>query len=1138
METNTFIDDYPSISIQECQDIVNAYMQREKGTEDIDYIQDKGGMNWVYKGFQTNSQHGINSKTLSARDEKYGNNKKEVVEPHSWWYFAWDALKDFLLRVLVVAGVAAIIIEMIVEEDKKLAWIEGFAILMAVTLIVVVTATNNLKKDREFNHLNEEAESGKLITILRDGNLMVDVSYQEAMVGDIIILKSGIEVPADALLVEGFSVQIDESSVTGESKPMSKVLQEECVTKRDALLAKSGGQPLKSHDLPSALILAGTKVLNGSGKMLVINVGKHSAIGKINELVDSGEDELTPLQLKLEKIARDISFFGLGSAVILFIILIIKWAVQNSIRTEVVNGTTLNLWKAHPSGEHVKKFFEIFLTAITILVVAIPEGLPLAVTLSLAFAVSKMMKENNLVRKLAACETMGGANIICSDKTGTLTKNEMYFTNFFCGTDHVVYEATKGTSVPFENFIHQNCREKFVNTIVFNSLEDPTQKRGNPTEMALLKYIMGCNMDVLNLRSKGNKDFQATFSSDRKRMSTIVTLPDGKTYAFIKGASEYILEISDYLHNLETDAVTPMNYQQKKDFEKSIEGYAKQALRTIGLAYKEVNTKQLNLEAPDERGIYDYEKNGYNMIGICGIKDVIRPEVPASILKCHKAGIDVKMVTGDNKITAFAIAKEIGIITEANEKTAIVMEGPEFLRQIGGLVCDNCRDKEKCDCAKNEKDLEKEENKGKKIRKDAIKNKEVFDSIWPNLCVLARSRPEDKYALVTGLKDKDNVVAVTGDGTNDAPALSKASVGFAMNIAGTEVAKHAADILLMDDNFASIVVAVRWGRCIYESVQKFLVLQLTVNLVAVIMTFVSSIGLEDSIFSTVQMLWVNLIMDTLAALALATEPPSEDILDRKPINKNDYIVTLTMIKHIVGQSVLQIAVLCCFIFLGHKFLFNLLGRQETQNQMIPGTFPPQYSILIINAFHVIDPNTPFTGTNYSIHAAYNFNVFIVMTIFNFFNCRILDDRLNIFEGMLKSFWFILIVACIVVLQVLFVTFTGPAIRIAFWGLDPAGWALCIAFGFLVWIWGFLLKFIPTNKSTLGVGNKELPLEEINKRNSLMVRKSHNDEFFKRQESLARRGSQKNSLKKPSQKEFGKLSSIKEVKDDMSKAQQF
>ena len=1118
METEILLNEYPTLTIQECQDMVNGYMVREKGTEDVDYIQEKGGVEWLTNGLKTSLETGINSNSLAIRDEKYGNNRKEVEKLRSWFYFAWVAFEDFLLRILLAAGIILLIIELsIVEkEDLKLAWIEGFAILFAVALIVVVTASNNLSQDREFKRLNDVAESGKVITILRNGQLMIDVTFEETMVGDVIILKSGMEAPADCILLEGFSVEMDESSATGESKGMKKIPPAECVAKRDSLLSKN--IKLKHHDCPSSIILAGTKVLNGNGKVIAINVGRNSAIGKINELVAASEgDDATPLQLKLEKLARDISIVGLTAAVILFIATLIKWIVKNSKSKDKVTG--LNLWKSKKAGIHIRKFFKILLTSVTILVVAIPEGLPLAVTLSLAFAVAKMMKENNLVRKMDACETMGGATVICSDKTGTLTKNEMYFTDFYNEKDVSVYEATKARSIPFSDLFGKDCLTIFLNTIIYNSLEDPTQKRGNPTEMALLKYLMMCDVDVLAIRNDPSvkKIFQATFTSDRKRMSTIVRLQNGRTFAFLKGASEYVLETSNYFHDLVKNTVVPLTTLKKKECEMAIEGMAKRALRTIGLAYKEITDENGNYENTDERGLYDYERNEFILIGVCGIKDVIRPEVPESIRKCRVAGIDVKMVTGDNKITAYAIAQEVGIIGPHNENKAIVLEGSEFLRQIGGIVCGNCLDKPSCTCVSKESDLDKEENKGKLVKKDVIKNTEVFNSIWPNLCVLARSRPEDKYALVTGIKNLEQVVAVTGDGTNDAPALSKASVGFAMNIAGTEVAKKAADILLMDDNFASIVVAVKWGRHIYSSVQKFLQLQMTVSIVAVVMTFISSLGLDEAIFSAVQMLWINLIMDTLAALALATEPPSEEILKKKPIGKLDYMITVTMMKHIIGQSIFQIVVLCVFIFAGPKFLFDHTSRR--------GQRQPN-SILIVNGFEINGYDQEDLG--YSVHAAYNFNCLIFLTIFNFFNCRVLDDSWNCFKDIWKSTFFLLIVGIIIVLQIIFLTFAGPAIRIAFWGLHPSGWALCIGFGFAGLVFGFLLRLIPTTQFNNGFGNKELPKEELNKRNSLsIIRRSHNQNFF-RGESLVRRPSHRESQRLSQKIHAPDLPSVKEV----------
>ena len=1091
METNTLNEDEsPTISIEDCQEIVNSYMQREKGTEEIEFIQIKGGQEWLINSLKTSTTSGISENSIPVREEKYGSNRKTIVLPKTWCQFAIEALEDFMLRILIVAGIVSIIVDQIMHpEDRAIAWIEGFAILLAVTIIVIVTASSNLTQEREFISLNIKAEAGKVVTIIRSGIQLEDMNIDDVQVGDLVSIKSGMENPADAIVVEGFSVLIDESSVTGESKPMTKCSLQECQVKLVNWTKKNPDKTLKLHDIPSPVILAGTKILNGSGKMLIINVGPYSAIGKIKEIVESAEEELTPLQMKLENIARDISFFGLGAAVLLFVVLILRWVIESSIATPTV-------WSTQPAVWHVNVVLQALLMGITVLVVAIPEGLPLAVMLSLSFSVGKMMEENNLVRKLEACETMGSANIICSDKTGTLTKNEMFFTDFWCGSEHQVYDSIKGQILAIDNFVHEKARDLFLDTLILNSLEDPNLKKGNPTEMALLKYAKDAGVDVLARRNAVPKLFQATFSSDRKRMSTILKLENGNTYVFIKGASEFIIEISDFFHNLETNVSASLTTDQKSVCEKVIETMAKKALRTIGLAYKQINLDQVSLDSPDEHGIHEYEKSGFQLIGICGIKDVIRPEVPASIIKCYAAGIQVKMVTGDNKLTAYAIAKEVGIINPSNEKYAIVMEGPEFLRQIGGICCDNCRDKNACDCVKNEEELKIKGNEDKKIKKDSIKNKEAFDALWKNLCVLSRSRPEDKYALVTGLKERDNVVAVTGDGTNDAPALSKASVGFAMNIAGTEVAKHAADILLMDDNFASIVVAVKWGRNIYASIQKFLQLQLTVNFVAVIMTIISAVSVEQAILSTVQMLWINLIMDTLAALALATEPPSEELLNKPPVNKNDYIITLTMIKHIIGQTIYQLAVLLVFMFAGHLFLFDLNGRQTQPD-----------SILIWNGFTKLgwsDGKVAMYG-KYTVHAAYNFNVFIMMTFCNFFNCRILDDSFNIFHRVHRSTLLIIILSVIFGLQIILLTFTGPAIRVVQWGLGPAGWALCIGFGMITWIVRALLLLIPTQNSEKGIGNKEMSREILNRGSLLSLKKSHDSNFYKRKESI-RRGS--------------------------------
>lgn len=1065
---------------------ITKYQQRKNLCEDVDFLESQGGSDAILRGLKSDLENGISSSSLQTRIDMYGDNEREEIPIKTFCQLACEALNDYMLIIMCIAGVANIIINMITEADhRETAWIEGFAILLAVAIVVIVQAVNDLKKEKEFQKLNEEVENGKRILIIRDGkeNLL---NNSKVVVGDIVKLKGGMEIAGDGILLFGYSVQVDESSMTGETDPIHKATIEECVKKRNEIQSSGKGNKHKIHDVPTPVMMSGTKILGGSGLMIVTTVGNDCAIGKIKSLVEDGEAEATPLQLKLEKIARDIGIFGLVSAVLLFTALMIRFIIENSIKG----------WDEVEAAVHVKEVLNYFLIAITILIVAIPEGLPLAVTLSLAFSVQKMMKENNLVRRLQACETMGGADIICSDKTGTLTMNKMFMTHFWNNEAHQIYYPESKKIVDYHNFMNTDASKVFENVITFNSNEDPSKDEGNPTEQATLKYLHGLGFPVLKHRESNKPQFVADFSSDRKRSSVIIKLNE-RFYVFMKGASEWMLEVSDSFLDLSSGEESNLDFELKSTIESAIEDFATKSLRTIGLAYKEISEEDMDLETTDEKGVYNFEKDGFTLVGVCGIKDIIKADVPMAVLKCHKAGIDVKMVTGDNKITAEAIANECNIINSTNKYKAIVLEGKDFLSKVGGIVCDNCRDKDECDCVRKEIDLKKPKNKGKKVRKDTIKNQEAFDRIYKNLVVLARSRPEDKYALVVGLKERGHVVAVTGDGTNDAPALSKADVGFAMNIAGTEVAKQASDILLLDDNFSSIITAAKWGRNIYDAIKKFLQFQLTVNVVAVLTTFVSSVYLKESILSAVQMLWINLIMDTLAALALATEPPREDLLDRKPHRKDEYIITPLMIKHILGQSVFQTIILLVTVFAGEHFLFELFR----ESQQMPD------SILIVQGRQINGYDKKAKNNEYSIHFTYIFNIFVMLQFFNFLNCRMLLDELNIFKAITKSTLLLIILFIIFILQIIFITFCGTAIRVHTWGLGPAQWGLSIAFGLLSLLCRLILLCMPLEKlCTKGVGNKELPLSELNAKSSVSLKKSHTKTFYSKQPNLSKKGS--------------------------------
>lgn len=1091
MENDPLKESSELIPIEDLKGLVNMWSQRETGSEEVDHLERMGGDSWVIRGLNTHQKQGINSSTIKARTKRYGTNVKNKRELQGFWKLVGDALQDFLLRVLIVAGIASIAISVGLEADhRSTAWIEGAAILLSVVIVVLVNVVNDMKKEREFQKLNEQAEAGKKAILTRDGETVESANPQSILVGDLIQLRAGMEVPGDGYILEAFSLQLDESSLTGESKVLVKECLAHCLNKKTVLLKKEGTSKLGLHSIPSPIVLAGTKVLSGTGTAIVINVGKHSAIGKIKEIVDAGEEELTPLQLKLEKIARDIGWFGLISALVIFAALIIRFIIENSQHNDPIYAPLKKGWQNQSGLEHVERILQYVLIAVTVLVVAIPEGLPLAVTLSLAYSVSKMMKDNNLVRKLQACETMGGANIICSDKTGTLTRNEMFWTHFWNSKEIEVFNSEKNAPLPFDSFVKNGSLDVFLNTIVFNSIENPAHKDGNPTELAMLKLLQLNKIEVLPYREKGERIFQANFTSDRKRMSTIIKLPNGDQFIFLKGASEYILNTSDRFLELDAGNEIAITPQIKKAVEEGIEGMATKALRTIGISYKKIGSGEtVDTENPDDNGLHAFEKSGFTLLGICGIKDIIRSEVPESIRKCYTAGIQVKMVTGDNRNTARAIAKEVGIINAENESTALVMEGPEFLRRIGGVVCANCIEAKVCECVVKEADMGKAENKGKKLRKDTIMNKAEFDEIWKDLCVLSRSRPEDKYALVIGLKERGNVVAVTGDGTNDAPALSKASVGFAMGITGTEVAKEAASILIMDDNFASIVNAVRWGRNIYDSIRKFIQFQLTVNVVAVLLTFVSAVTIEEAVLSTVQMLWINLVMDTFAALALATEPPYDELLERPPHSKTDYIISPVMLRNIIFGALYQLAVTCILLFAGPNFLVDPIGKRQLQpnsNLIVSGR-----AIGILGA---VPYDKELYGNQYSIHYTYIFNVFVMMTWFNFFNCRILDDKYNIFTRIKKSFLMIMILILIIFMQVILLTFTGLAIRVTQWGLDPVGWLISIAIGITMWPLFVLLKFTKSSKVfgrlLKGIGSREITSSEYKRASTMSLKRGN------------------------------------------------
>lgn len=870
----------------------------------------------------------------------------------------------------------------------------------------MVQAINNYQKERQFQKLNEEAESKKLIRIIRDGQEK-EYKLTECLVGDIVIIKGGDEISGDGVVVEAYTVGCDESALTGETHIMEKADMTECLRKREQYKSETPGYASKSkeelahqiHEVPSVILVSGTTFQQGSGRMMITCIGMNSTIGRIKKTISDNADEETPLQKKLTKIAEDIGKFGLVCAILTTLVMIIRTLVEFGQR----KSQTGEGWRITDTTLLV----QAFLIGITVLVVAIPEGLPLAVTLSLAYSVKKMLKDQNLVRKLHACETMGGADIICSDKTGTLTMNIMFLTNFWSGENFKIYDPI----VDFNTFVGEGQQQIFKQAMTCNSTDDPKEGSGNPTDLAILKYMLACKVDAVDFRKTNEKLGMEPFTSDRKRMSTLLAGgKDGKKTYLLKGASELITASCNSLLDLKTGEQKPIDAEMRKAIDSSIVSYAKQSLRTIGIAYKYV--EKIDNSAKNAKGVLKDEEEGFTLVGICGIKDVIRKEVPDSVAKCHGAGITVKMVTGDNRITARAIAKECNIINPNepdDDDNGRVMEGPEFYKLIGGI-----------------KQVEAKKKGDPPV--ETIINGQNFDKIYKKLAVLARSRPEDKYAMVTGLRERGHVVAVTGDGTNDAPALSKANVGFAMGITGTQVAKQAAAIMLMDDNFSSIVSAVKWGRNIYDSIRKFLQFQLTVNVVAVIITFISAAVTKEAILSSVQMLWINMIMDTLASLALATEPPTDALLNRKPNRADDYIISKKMAKHIFGQAIMHCGVMMLFLFVGPQFLLDEITKEDNLVIIRNGTRFVRSGLISVLPENERWGPTP-NDKDPSRHYTYNFNVFVMLTIFNFLNARKIDDECNIFKGFFSSNFFPVILVTIFLLQGLILTVGSIAFRV-------------------------------------------------------------------------------------------------------------
>ncbi len=897
---------------------------------------------------------------------------------------------------MCAASVVSIILGTVLGCAKK-DWIEGFAIVIAVVVVVLVTAANDYTKERQFHALSAVADDRKVLVYRNGSEQPFEVGVYEIMVGDLIYLRTGDKVPADCYYLSGTDLKCSESAMTGESDDVRK-----------GALSFSSSDQLVS----SPFFFAGTQVVQGSATAIVLAVGVNSISGSASMLMQEVEPETGPMQAKLDNLSELIGKIGLIVAIVTLVALAIRFAISFGQKDA-----------GYEEWQNVKHWSELVgfvVIAITVLVVAIPEGLPLAVTISLSFSVKKMMDDNNLVRNLNSCETMGAATTICSDKTGTLTTNNMTVMRaYVCGKDY----GSSNDAPRDARALPADVLQWVVASVVLNcdsatSLYNDKGQRaltGNKTELALLMWVEDMNADYRNFRKQRSVDISSRiefpFSSQRKRMSSVLNSPEGQVL-YTKGASEIVLSLCTHFLG-PTGAITELSLPQRVQIEAVIKKYADDGLRTICLAYRPLGA------AFDPSTGADSLEHDLVMAAITGIEDPVRPEVPKAIELCRRAGIDVRMVTGDNIATARSIARKCGILTPS-DTYLFAMEGPEFRAKVTNA--------------------------------DGTINQAEMDRIWPNLRVLARSSPTDKHTLVSGIMDSrasavNQVVAVTGDGTNDAPALRKADVGFAMGIAGTEVAKEACDIIVMDDNFSSIVAAVKWGRCVYDNICKFIQFQLTVNVVAITITVVGSALLKESPMRAIQLLWINLIMDSLASLALSTESPDDALLNRQPYGRSKPLLSKMMCRNVLFHSVYQIAVLFYFIY----------GIYD----VVPGVqcARPDCALVEVIICSFGDQNCLCDqDAGPSVHYCMIFNVFVMMTLFNEINMKKLTSTRNVFKGILgnRVYWYV--TAVTVALQAMLIQFGGR-----FFGttpLDAVQWAVCIAFGAGTLIWHQIVICIP------------------------------------------------------------------------------
>ena len=820
-----------------------------------------------------NVLNGLSDKQVQESREKYGWNLLTPPKRPSMWKLYLEKFNDPVIRILLVAAFFSLVISIIEGE-----FAETIGIFFAIFLATGIGFYFEYDANKKFDLLNAVGEETP-VTVRRNGKIQ-EIPRKEVVVGDIVILNTGEEIPADGTLLEAISLQVNESTLTGEL--MVNKTTDEASFDDEATY-------------PSNEVMRGTTVTDGHGIMQVNKVGDATEIGKVATQATEQSTEETPLNIQLSKLAKFIEKVGFTIAILTFLIFTGKDLYQ------YLSVTSVTGWE---EWMHIARIvLKYFMMAVTLIVVAVPEGLPMSVTLSLALNMRRMLKTNNLVRKMHACETMGAITVICTDKTGTLTQNLMQ-----------VHEAQ----------VDETKMDLISEGISANStafLEEAEEGKkpagvGNPTEVALLLWLNEQGKHYHELRENAKVINQLTFSTERKYMATLVQSPiQGKKVLYIKGAPEIVM---GKCAGLSTETSARLN--------ENLLAFQNKAMRTLGIAYKFIDENASN-DCAELVG-----EGGLTFLGIFAISDPIRHDVPEAVGKCQSAGIGVKIVTGDTPGTATEIARQIGL-WKAEDTDRNRITGVEFA---------------------------------------ALSDEEALERVL-DIKVMSRARPMDKQRLVQLLQQKGAVVSVTGDGTNDAPALNHAQVGLSMGT-GTSVAKEASDITLLDDSFHSIATAVMWGRSLYKNIQRFIVFQLTINVVALASVLLGAFLGTELPLTVTQMLWVNLIMDTFAAMALASIPPSADVMKEKPRKTSDFIITKPMRYNILGVAT-------CFLIILMSLIVYIKGLPLAE---VPTALTAFFTIFVMLQFWNLF-NASVFGTNHSVfkdarHAVGMLSVAIIILI--------------------------------------------------------------------------------------------------------------------------------------------------------------